>query len=126
MKLTRKPVVIAISLIVAALHLVTGPDYRGPFRGFVTGYLMNLLLPGTMLLVLDFARHRLLRSRAARGLLVFGVGTITETLQYFDVPIFGRTFDPVDYAMFAISVFGAAVFEITVLSRIPKDGRSGR
>jgi hypothetical protein len=40
-------------------------------------------------------------------------------LQYFGVPIFGRTFDVLDYVMFGIGIGLAAAFEWAVLSRIP-------
>jgi hypothetical protein len=42
---------------------------------------------------------------------VFDVWIITETLQYFGVPIFGRTFDLLDYPMFSIGVLAAIFFE---------------
>ncbi len=48
-------------------------------------------------------------------------GFLTESLQYFGVPIFGRTFDPLDYLMFATGVAGAFVFEWAVLSQIPRE-----
>ncbi len=117
--LTRKPVVVAIALGVAALHFVTGPGYAGPFRAFVNGYLIDLLLPFAMVLVLGFVKLRWIRSPLVRGLLVFGVGAATETLQYFGLTVFGRTFDPLDYLMFALGAGAAMVFEALVLSRIP-------
>lgn len=123
MALTRKSVVVGIALFVAALHFVVGPGYRGPFPGFVHGYLIDLLLPFTMVLLMGFVEARPLAHPAVRALAVFGVGAGTETLQYFGVPLFGRTFDPLDYLMFGIGVLGAVLFEATVLTRIPP-GRS--
>jgi len=32
-------------------------------------------------------------------------------MQYFGVPIFGQTFDPLDYLMFAIGIGLALIFE---------------
>ena len=52
LNLPRKPVVVAICIAVAALHLVTGPHYAGPFRAFVTGYLIDLVLPFSLVLLL--------------------------------------------------------------------------
>ena len=60
------------------------------------------------------------RGRAVRFTLVFGVGFVTETLQFFGVPLFGRTFDPLDYFMFAVGIGGAFIFEWLVLSRLSK------
>ena len=117
--LTRKTLVVAIALAVGALHFVTGPNYRGPGPVFVNGYLIDILLPFAMYMVLGVADHPLSRSGVVRGVAVFGVGAITETLQYFGVPIFGRTFDPLDYLMFGIGIGLAIAFERAVLSRIP-------
>lgn len=115
----HKVIVVAICLGVGGLHFVTGPAYNGPFPAFVNGYLIDILLPFAMTLLLGIQESRMLRRRAARFLLVFGVGFVTETLQYFGVPVFGRTFDPLDYLMFAFGIAGAFVFERVVLSRVP-------
>ncbi len=117
----HKLVVVGIALGVGALHFFTGPDYRGPWRGFVTGYLIDILLPFAMYLVMGVTNHEFLRKQTVRWTAVFGVGAVTETLQYFGVPIFGRTFDPLDYLMFAAGIAGAALFEWVVLSRFQEN-----
>ena len=114
----RKILVVGIAVGVGILHFFTGPEYRWPLRSFVTGYLIDILLPFAMYLVLGVTDHAVLLSRIARGALVFGIGALAETLQYFGVPIFGRTFDPLDYLMFGIGIVAAAVFEWAVLSRL--------
>jgi len=115
----RKVIVVFIALAVGLLHFLTGPGYRGPFPVFVNGYMIDILLPFAMYLVLGVANQSVLRSAIVRGGFVFAVGATTETLQYFSVPIFGRTFDLLDYLMFGIGIGLAAVFEWVVLSRIP-------
>ena len=115
----RKVIVVFIAVVVGLLHFVTGTGYRGPFPVFVNGYMIDILLPFAMYLVLGIARQSILRSGIARGIFVFAVGFVTETLQYFNVPIFGRTFDLLDYLMFGIGILFAVVFETVVLSRIP-------
>jgi hypothetical protein len=117
--INRKVIVVFIAVAVGLLHFVTGPGYRGPFPVIINGYMIDVLLPFAMVLVLGIADQSVLRSAIARGGLVFAIGAITETLQYFGVPIFGRTFDPLDYLMFGIGIALAAVFERVVLSRIP-------
>jgi len=117
----HRVIVAAICLGVGGLHFVTGPSYEGPFPAFVNGYLIDLLLPFAMCLLLGIQDFKVFRGRAPRLILVFGVGFVTETLQYFGVPLFGRTFDPLDYLMFAAGIGGAVVFEWLVLSRISKD-----
>lgn len=111
--LPRKPAVVAICLAAAALHLVTGPDYRGPFRPFVTGYLMDLALPFAMVLLLGvgFEASPALRRPAVRATMMLLFGTGVELLQHFGVPLFGRTADPLDVAMYAVGAFAAIGFE---------------
>jgi len=118
MFLNRKIVVVFIAVIVGLLHFITGPDYGGPFPDFVNGYMIDLFLPFAMFLVLGVAEQSILESVTTRGIFVFFIGAFTETLQYFNVPIFGRTFDKMDYLMFAIGVLLGVVFEKFVLSRI--------
>jgi hypothetical protein len=117
--INRKVIVVFIAVIVGLLHFLAGPRYRGPFPAFVNGYIINILLPFAMYLVLGVAKQTVLRSGIARGVFVFAIGAVTETLQYFGVPIFGRTFDLVDYLMFGVGIGLAVVFERIVLSRIP-------
>jgi hypothetical protein len=111
--LPRKPVVVAVCLAVGVLHLLTGPGYRGPFRGFVTGYLIDLLLPFSLVLLLGVGLERWpgLRRPAVRAGAVFLFGAAVEFLQYFGVPLFGRTFDPVDLVMYAAGAVAALAFE---------------
>lgn len=115
----RKIIVVGVAVIVGLLHFLTGPTYSGPFPGFVNGYMIDILLPFAMYLVLGVAKQRILRSATVRGFFVFAVGASTETLQYFDVPLFGRTFDVLDYLMFGIGIGLAVLFERFVLSNIP-------
>ena len=74
-----------------------------------------------MCLLLGIQDFKVFRGRAIRLVLVFSVAFVSETLQYFGVPLFGKTFDPLDYLMFAAGIGGAFVFECLVLSRISKD-----
>ena len=122
--LNRNVIVVLIALAVGLLHFVTGPEYRGPLPLFVNGYLIDILLPFAMFLVLGIADQSILRSWVARGAAVFAVGAVTETLQYFGVPIFGRTFDWLDYLMFGMGIGLAAIFERFVLSRVPATAAS--
>lgn len=109
----------AICLAVGGLHFVTGPQYKGPFPAFVNGCLIDILLPFAMYLLLGIPNLKFFRREAVRFVLVFCVGAVTETLQYLGVPIFGRTFDPLDYVMFAAGIGGAVLFERAVLSMMP-------
>jgi hypothetical protein len=116
--LKRKAVVVGICLFVAGLHFVTGKSYSGPFREFINGYLIDILLPFCVFLLLGFFALKPLSGRTTRGIVTFAIGAAVETLQYFDIDLFGSTFDPLDYAMYVFGVFLGILFEVKVLSRI--------
>lgn len=113
LNLPRKPVVVAICLAVGALHLVTGPNYGGPFPAFVNGYLIDLLLPFSLVLLLGVGLERLPRlfRPVVRATAVFLFGAAVELLQYLGVPLFGSTFDPLDLLMYAVGACSAVAFE---------------
>ena len=115
----RKPVIVGICLAVAALHLVTGPDYRGPFRPFVTGYLMDGALPFALVLLLGAAPHGMpwLRRPLLRAGVVMGIGMVVEASQAMGIPLFGRTADPLDLLMYAAGALAAVGFEYGFLPR---------
>jgi short subunit fatty acids transporter len=81
--------------------------------------MIDILLPFAMYLVLGLVEGTILRNSVARGAIVFAIGAVTETLQFFNVPLFGQTFDLLDYLMFGVGILLGTVFERTVLSRIP-------
>lgn len=113
-----------MALFVGLLHFVVGPEYSGPFRYFVRGYLIDILLPLSMYLLLSLPEHPRELPRALRAALVLAVGGAVELLQLRGVPIFGRTFDPLDLAAYALGVLLAVVLEVTVLSRLERGGES--
>ena len=126
MAAARRPVVVAICLLVAALHLVTGPDCRGPLRWFVTGYLIDFALPFSLVLLLGigFDRNPPLQRPAIRASAVVLLGAVVELLQFLGVPIFGRTFDPLDLIMYAAGALAAVAFERVVFqSSLPPRAR---
>lgn len=120
--LSRKPVVVAVCLAVAGVHLFTGPHYRGPLRAFVTGYLIDLALPFSLVLLLGVGLDRspALRRPAVRAAAVFSVGATVELLQYFGVPLFGRTFDPLDFFVYAAGALAALAFERLAFAPEPR------
>ena len=114
---TRKGIVVAIALFIGLLHFVTGPGYSGPFHVFVNSYLIDIFLPFAMFLVLGIANISILNKPLVRTVIVFCVGVSTEILQYFNVPIFGRTFDPLDLLMYGIGIGLAVIFELLFLEK---------
>ena len=116
--LRRKPFVLSLAVVVAALHVLIGPDYHGPARPFVSGYLMDLVLPFFLVLLLgaDERLARLPHSPGVRALLTFLVGVVTEVAQAAGLPLFGRTFDPMDLLMYAIGAIAAMAVEGLLLT----------
>lgn len=106
-----------IALFVAVLHFVIGPGYQGPFKDFFSGYLIDILLPFVLYLLFGFFKFSLLKKKLVRGLLVFSIGVGVEVLQYLEIPVFGRTFDPLDFLMYGIGIFLGVLFDHFVLSR---------
>jgi glycopeptide antibiotics resistance protein len=111
-------VVVSVMIPIALLHFVTGSNYKGPYPEFVNGYLLDILVPFGFYFLLCLNDFSLLRNWIVKGVLVFGAASLVEVAQFFSVPIFGRTFDPVDLIMYAIGVTLAAIFDTTVLPRI--------
>lgn len=120
--LPRKPVVVVICVAVAALHLVTGPHYAGPFRAFITGYLIDLVLPFSLVLLLGvgLASRPGLCTPLTRACIVFCIGAVVEGSQYFGIPLFGRTFDIIDLLMYAAGATAALGFERLAFSPTPQ------
>ena len=116
--LSKKVVVVSVVIPIALLHFFTGSNYRGPYPGFVNGYLLDILLPFAFYFLLCLNEFSLFRSWIVKSSLVFGVGSAVEIAQFFGVPIFGRTFDPLDFIMYGIGVISAAILDTTVLPRI--------
>lgn len=123
--LPHKPTVVAISLAVAALHLVTGADYSGPLRAFVTGYLIDLTLPFALVLLLWFGFEQVptLHRPFIRAIIVVLIGAVVEGCQYFGIPVFGRTFDPLDLVMYTVGALAAVLFERAVFASTPPPSR---
>ena len=118
-RIIRKKVVItSIMILIALIHFFTGSNYKGPYPGFVNGYLLDILVPFGFYFLLCLSKFPLLKSWIVRSILVFGVASFAEIAQFFGVPIFGQTFDPVDFVMFGMGVILATILDIIVFPRI--------
>ncbi len=115
----RKTFVVITSLAIGGLHFVIGPDYHGPMKEFVSGYLIDILLPFAVYFLI--ALPKIIKQPWLIALAVFGIGFVVETLQYFGVPLFGRTYDPLDYVMYAIGALLALVTDVLYFSKIKID-----
>lgn len=118
MQSTRKWVTVVISLMVGALHFVTGEDYQGPFPLFVNGYMIDILLPMTLVLLMGLIENRIICSALFRAGAVFGFGCFVEASQYFGRPFFGSTFDPLDILAYAGGVMLGLLLDLVIFPRL--------
>ena len=98
---TKKTTVTIICLAVGLLHFLTGESYRGPYPGFVNGYMIDILLPMSMVLLLGLVQAKPVGAPPFRAVAVFLFGYSVEASQYLGYPVFGSTFDPLDILAYA-------------------------
>jgi hypothetical protein len=103
---------------IALLHFFTGSSYSGPYPLFVNGYLLDILLPFALYFLLSLQKLPLLSSWLVKGVLVLGAAFLVEIAQSFGVPVFGRTYDPLDFVMYAAGVMLAILLDTTLFPRV--------
>jgi len=113
----KRAFVVLLAIIVAILHFVIGPEYEGPFKSFLTGYLIDILLPFFLYFLFTLNINQTWQ-KIAVGAGIFVFGTVIEYLQYRRVGIFGSTFDPYDFVAYFVGVASAILFDITVWDKI--------
>lgn len=117
MQSPRKWIITLIALGTGAFHFVTGENYQGPFPLFVNGYLIDILLPMTLVLLMGLFGNRVIRSPLFRAGAVFGFGCFVEASQYFGRPFFGSTFDPLDLLAYAGGVTLGLLLDLVIFPR---------
>ncbi|HUW14334.1 MAG TPA: hypothetical protein VM537_31720 [Anaerolineae bacterium] len=80
--------------------------------------LLLRLCPFASYLLLTLQETPLLKPWPVKALLVFGAAASVEIAQYVGVPVFGSTFDPLDFATYALGVGLAVVMDTVVLPRL--------
>jgi hypothetical protein len=115
--------IVAISLFVGLLHFVTRPGYQGPFKQFVHGYLIDLLLPLNLYLLLQLSLRKklsVLHSRVVAAVSTFFFGVVVELLQLNNIHLFGNTYDPLDILMYATGVGLGLILDLTIINKFEK------
>ncbi len=113
----KRAFVITLAIIIAILHFVIGPNYEGPFKSFLRGYLIDIILPFFLYFLFTLNINQTWQ-KIAVGAGVFVFGTIIEYLQYRGVGVFGSTFDPYDFAAYFVGIGSAILFDIFVWDKI--------
>jgi len=114
-------VVFAVILTVALIHILRVGSYFGgtAFRLYYS-YFSDIVVPFGMyfLLCLNEVSISFLRGWRVKATLVFALGASTEVAQAFGAPLLGRTFDPLDFTMFASGALFAAFVDRIVFTRL--------
>jgi hypothetical protein len=116
-------IIVSISLFVALIHLVVGPDYQGIFRHFIRGYLIDILLPMNMYLLLQISLRKniaVIKARIIGAIFFFSFGTMVEILQFYKIEFLGRTYDPWDILMYGIGVGAGILIDLTIIDKFEK------
>jgi hypothetical protein len=115
--------IVAISLFVGLLHFIIGPNYQGLYKGFIRGYLIDILLPMNLYLLFQISLRKkisVIKSRIIGAIFTFLLGTTVEILQLNEIKILGSTYDPLDMLMYAIGVTLGIVLDVIVLDKFEK------
>jgi len=118
--MNKRILVTIIALGVAALHFVKGDQYHGPFGAFVNGYLIDILLPMTLVLLMGLFQNKILHAPLFRAGAVFMAGCLVEASQYLGYPVFGSTFDPLDILAYAGGVSIGIFLDVIIFPQVFK------
>ena len=117
----RAIVVLSIMLIIAAIHLFRVGSYlKENLRDYYYAYASDVMIPFAVyfLLCLNDIHIRFLKKWYVKALIVFGVMTFSEIMQYFGIYFFGDTFDLLDIAMFGIGICIAVCVDRYLFERL--------
>lgn len=112
---------LTIVFLVAAAHLmhIGGALDGSAFNAYVS-YFSDLFIPLAAYYILCAAEVNLpfLRPWYLKMAVVFAAAALDETGQYFGFALLGRTFDPLDYLMYAAGAGLGALVDRQVLARL--------
>jgi hypothetical protein len=112
--------IVGVSLLVASMHFIIGPDYNGIFKNFIRGYLIDLILPMNLYLLLQISLRKkvtIVKSRVIGAICTFSFGVIVEILQLLKIKFLGSTYDPLDIVMYGIGVIIGLLVDYTIIDK---------
>jgi hypothetical protein len=113
--------IVGLSLSVALMHFIIGPDYNGICKHFVRGYLIDLLLPMNIYLLLQISLRKkisIAKSRVIGAMSTFLFGLIVEILQLLKIKFLGSTYDPLDIVMYGIGIMIGLLVDYTIINKL--------
>ncbi len=114
----RRVAATAIVAIVAGVHAFRlGARLSGNAHRLYDAYASDVIVPLAAYFMLALGAHNLpgLRGWKAKALVVLAVASGAEALQAAGIPALGRTFDPMDFVMYAAGVLLAVAIDRLVL-----------
>jgi hypothetical protein len=123
LKNNKRIFVVTLAILVAIIHFIIGPNYKGPFKNFLSGYLIDILLP-FFLYFLFTLRFNRIKQKILVGVGILSFAVAIEYLQYRAIGIFGSTFDPYDFLAYLTGIVSAILFDLIVLDKIIRKKQS--
>ena len=116
----KTTLIVGIELLMAGLLVAIGNITHPDLERLYHSYFADVALPFGyyFLLMMPRLRAPVLRRWWFRAGAVFLLCAASECLQFFGIYALARTFDPVDYVMYAMGVMLAASVDRQVLARI--------
>ena len=113
--------IVGISLFVGLLQLLIGPNYQGALKSFISGYLIDILLPLNFYLLLQIAFRKIFKvnkSRVIGATFTFFFGVFVEILQFYKIEFFGKTYDPLDIVMYGFGVGLGLLLDFIIINKL--------
>jgi hypothetical protein len=116
----RTIVVVILQLVLAMIFAASKNWMSGSMQVFYQSYFADVMIPFGFYFLLSLIsdNHKQLQNWWVKALLVFGLCSLSETLQYFGVFALARVFDPVDYLMYGVGVLLAAFVDRQIFTRM--------
>ena len=110
----KKYLVVGVELILGLLHVI-GIGRRSSERMFTlsASYFSDLALPFGFYFLLSISEEKttFLKKWWVKAGIVFLMASLAEVGQYFGLYILGRTFDPIDFIVYAFGVLLAVLVD---------------
>ena len=116
----KKPVVVLLMLFIASLFLIGADWAPAPIPKYFHFYFADIAIPFGFYFLLSLMEDRspLLKRWFIKAILIFGLCSLSEFLQYFGIYALASVFDPIDFLMYALGVSFAACIDRLVFKRI--------
>ena len=101
-------VALAVILFIAAIHIFrVGTYFSGRLFILYYSFFSDIVIPIGIYFMLCINELSIpyLKNWIIKAAIVFVIAAATEIAQAFGVPIFGSTFDPLDFVMFGLGIF---------------------